>query len=265
MNERIEEADARELVQSVLCIKLSFHDTNGSVDYLFSDGAERTGALEVTTYTNAGKQAAVLAWSRLQPFRATSLGKSWSVSTMGDPQYTGLPSRLQPQLEELERRGLQEVQVYDLALRAYTELDLAPLAAALQAEKVSTATSFAAGREGPRIVIRRGGGGANNGSNAAVAEICGYIKITEDNLRKLQSGNWSDRHLFVWVTNETNETAAWQLQDPRLAREAEAFGLPTESPSLPLQVTHLWVVHRTSGRGWYWNAHVWQAVRGRPL
>lgn len=65
-----------------------------------------------------------------------------------------------------------------------------------------------------------------------------------------------ERHLFLWLDWESTWSSARPLRGGR-ADEYEHFGLPTNPPTLPPEVTHLWLVHDPTGRGWYWDSAGW--------
>lgn len=257
MTERPEEARARRLVDEHAGLALTYADHLGFVDYVYQRAHGRHGALEVSRYTSSAARRGYDQWQREQQhtYQAKLLTKSWTLVVEGDPDYKDLPRRVEPALEVLEQQGIDRLQMSELTTRSFIKQELRPAAALLRANGVTTGQAFEHDAA-PSIDIGRGVAGTSAGSDAAVAEILDYVRTTPDNLKKLEASGAEERHLFLWLDDESPSSAARPLQGGRADRFAH-FGLPAESPALPAAVTHLWIVYQPTGRGWYWDGAQW--------
>ena len=118
-----------------------------------------------------------------------------------------------------------------------------------------------------RAFVTVGGGGSASGSDESMVMLIDALALKPDNAQKLGSSDAENRHLFVWIDGATPFGIERALSHvaPSWDDEGDSgFGLPSLAPQFDPVVTHLWVVHERSGRGWLWNSQEWQALEG-PL
>jgi hypothetical protein len=72
-----------------------------------------------------------------------------------------------------------------------------------------------------------------------------FAADTADNLRKLDASGADERHLWVWVDDQSPGV----VQLPLLSRELPEFPI-----TLPSEVTDLWICNETPLRGWRYSA-----------
>ena len=93
---------------------------------------------------------------------------------------------------------------------------------------------------------------------------------------RLSESGADQRHLFVWIDGATpfaieralsHGGEGWVRDDEDSgAVTDDAFGLPAQDPHLDPAISHLWVVHERSARGWLWSADLgWRALEGLEL
>lgn len=75
--------------------------------------------------------------------------------------------------------------------------------------------------------------------------------VVRDNLEKFTSGNYQERHLFVLLTSKNNFSPCVMVVQ---------YEPPKEVPSIPPQITHLWVAAITDSGN---EAVVWKAENGK--
>jgi hypothetical protein len=83
----------------------------------------------------------------------------------------------------------------------------------------------------------------------------------KDNPRKLSASGVEQRHLFVWLDDDTRFDIARPLSREAPSWGDERFGLPSASPSLDPAISHLSVVHERSRLGWLWDGDTWRGLR----
>jgi hypothetical protein len=86
------------------------------------------------------------------------------------------------------------------------------------------------------------------------------LRSKVDNPRKLQESRAVHRHLFVWVNDDTEWSIGRPVLNAALPGQNDGWRLPDVVPDIDSAITHLWVVHTRSLRGWLWNGEVWSVV-----
>lgn len=116
-----------------------------------------------------------------------------------------------------------------------------------------------------RVFVTVGGGGSASGSDEAVVMVTDALALKADNAQKLGSSGAESRHLFVWIDGATpfGIERALSQDAPSWDDDADGgFGSPSLAPQLDPAITHLWVVHERSRRGWLWDGQKWKALEG---
>ena len=266
-SERQNEIQAKEFLQEQLGVELIHSDTNGGVDYTFTLTDGSSGAVEITTVTDSDAKRDLDAWMRYRDraVPAPSLENCWHVTVHSGTRFSGLSERLEPALAALEAIGV------DL-FREWTRLDLvggsaAPASEAVQilaADGVVEARVFPTRDEHPshRIYVGMMGGWTARGSTDALSRIEQALRGKPDNARKLVEANADSAHLFVWLDDDT----PGEISRPFAGgyEDWDHFGLPERPPELPDPITNLWVLHRTTLRGWRWSPTQGWTALGPP-
>lgn len=107
-----------------------------------------------------------------------------------------------------------------------------------------------------------GSGGAASGSDGALEHLISALESKPDNVEKLRASGADERHLFVWIDDNTNFAIARPLSRDAPPWDDGGFGLPSKPPEIDPAITHLWVVHERSRRGWLWRGDAWQPLEG---
>lgn len=139
-----------------------------------------------------------------------------------------------------------------------TELYLPLLRAGID---IAQAVPHAAGSEHVhKVIISPGGGGSASGSDEALERLAEALSAKTDNPKKLAASGAEERHLFVWIDGDTPFAIERPLSHDPLRGTEEYFGLPSGPPDIDPVITHLWIVHERSGRGWYWDGEIWGTI-----
>lgn len=265
--ERPNESRAKTLVERTMRVELEHHDTHGGVDYLSPDGKV---ALEVTAVTDGAKDGA---WQALQKSKAkgapnAELQGCWIIFIPDD--QSGMKTfvqRVQPAIVELELAGETYFDRQPAALHAITRGPLTDIYRPLLEAGVERA-SHAPHRyreEDPdhkhRLLVSTSSGGSATGSDDALALLLDQLDAKKDNPRKLAASGADERHLFVWINDNTSFAIARPLSREAPSGGGDQWGLPSTAPSLDPAATHLWVVHERSGSGWFWDGAQWRALQ----
>lgn len=261
--ERGDEAEAKEIVESVLGLRLEHADIDGGVDYRSTDECH---AVEVTRITDGRKRAGreALNTSRRTGTSNGELRTCW-LAIAPDTQH-GLKyilQRLHPALVELEAAGETRFERQHAAVHVIRQGPLArPYRSLLSAgvTRASAVPDHAHRVHDHQVILSLGGGGTSSGSDEALDLLANTLSKKKDNPKKLKASGLEHRHLFVWLDDDTPSAIAGPL-----SREApschEGFDVPTTPPALDPAVTHLWVVHEGSRLAWLWDGLNWRALR----
>ncbi|MGX5695719.1 hypothetical protein ACWKWP_05920 [Agromyces soli] len=271
--ERPDERRAKRIIMRELGISLDHADKNGGVDYRSPDA---TIAVEVTRVTDEEVRKGLRAWSESDksPISGPPLKTCWLVFTsQTTPGLKTYRQRVHPLIAQLEAAGLEEFFDQQAGLHVLQGGELAELFKKLLITKVEHASAVPhTGEAGPdhvhRVFITVGGGGSASGSDEAVALLSESLAAKTDNAVKLSASGADQRHLFVWIDGATpfDIERALSHEAPSWDDDGDSgFGLPTRSPTLDPAITHLWVMHERSGRGWRWDGASWRALEDLSL
>lgn len=266
-HERLNESRAKAAIERELSVVLVHADRTGGVDYLTADGSM---AVEVTRVTDEAARRSSQAWSRAEKaiVAGPELLNCWLVFVAETtPGLRTLRARVHPLIAELEVQGLRsfdehmvdhEVDKRSVLGGLFRGLRVIGVQRALSAPRCSSEAVHV-----HRVFISPGGGGSASGSDEAVTLLCAELATRPDNSEKLLATEAGRRHLFVWVDSFTAFAIERPLRSAPPSWEVDgggSFGLPTQPPSLPAGVTHLWIVHERTGLGWLWDGTEWRAV-----
>ena len=264
--ERPNEANAKQIVERVMGIQLQHADTHGGVDYTSTD---RSIALEVTAVTTGEKRGARAALFKSEEKGSpTRLQGCWHVFAPDTQErMKTFVQRVQPKIAELEFADKTYFEDQSALLHVLEGGELSHVYLPLLEAGVEMATRVPHPDhpEDPKhvhgIFVSTGSGGSVSGSNESLVLLMEELNEKLDNAEKLRESGADERHLFVWLDDDTR----YEIVRP-LSREAPfkadvGWGLPTIKPQLDDAVTQLWVMHARSRLGWRWDGATWQELR----
>lgn len=264
--QRPNEVDARQIVERLMGIQLEHADIHGGVDYKSKDG---TVALEVTAVTNGEKEGVrkALSKSKARGSQESVLQGCWIVFAPDtQPQMKTFVQRVQPAIAKLELAGEtrfedQLAMEHLLEKGALSHIYL-PL---LQAGVERASTGLDQKHPDPdhihQLFISTGSGGSVGGSDESLDRLLEELDKKSDNPAKLCASGADQRHLFVWLDDDSPYNIARPLSREAPSWADEGWGTPTSKPQLGPAITHLWVVHERSRFGWLWDGDRWQELR----
>jgi hypothetical protein len=264
--ERPNEAIAKQIVERVMGIQLKHADTHGGVDYISTDD---TVALEVTAVTAGEKQGARAALSRSEAKDSpTRLQGCWLVfASDTQERMKTFVQRVQPAIAELEFAGKTYFDDQPALVHVFEEGELSHVYRPLLAAGVERATHVPH-RDRPedpdhvhRMFVSTGSGGSVSGSDESLDRLMEELNEKPDNATKLRASGADQRHLFVWLNDDTGYNIARPLSREAPSWGDDGWGLPTTEPQLDPAITHFWVVHARSLLGWLWDGETWQELR----
>jgi hypothetical protein len=264
--ERQNEAAAKQIVERVLGIQLEHADTHGGVDYMSTDGIV---ALEVTAVTDGEKQGARAALSRSEAKGSpTRLQGCWLVfASDTQTRMKTFVQRVQPAIAALEFAGETVFDDQHAAVHVIERGDFSHIYRPLLEAGVERATHVPHRNrpEDPdhvhRILPSTGSGGSVSGSDESLDRLMNVLNEKSDNPAKLRASGAEQRHLFVWLNDDTSYNIARPLSREAPSWADEGWGLPTIEPPLDPAITQLWVVHARSLLGWLWDGERWRGLR----
>lgn len=264
--ERPNEAIAKQIVERVMGIQLEHADTHGGVDYISTDG---TVALEVTAVTAGEKQGARAALSRSEAKGSpTRLQGCWLVFTSDTQErMKTFVQRVQPAIAELEFAGETYFDDQRARVHVFEGGKLSHVYRPLLVAGVERAThvperDLAEDTDHVhRIFVSTGGGGSVSGSDESFDLLMHELNEKPDNAMKLRTSGADQRHLYVWLNDDSRYDIARPLSREAPSWADDGWGLPTVEPRLDPAVTHFWVVHARTRLGWLWDGGMWQELR----
>ena len=266
--ERPNETKAKQIVERAMGIQLGHADTHGGVDYLSIKG---TVALEVTAVTEGARKSSrdALSRSKAKGSPTTRLQRCWLVFVADThPETKSFVQRVQPMVADLEFAG----ETYFNQRRAKAHVDnkgelshvYLPLldAGVDRAVPVPHSQSLEESDHVHRIRVSAGsGGGSVSSSDESLSLLMEALNEKTDNPLKLHASGAEQRHLFVWLDDDTSYNIACPLSREAPSWADAGWGLPTTSPHLDPAISHLWVVHAQSLLGWLWDGAKWNKLR----
>ena len=259
--ERANEKDAKRIVQAALGVEFEHADKAGGVDYRSADGQL---ALEVTRVTDEIRKSTADAErkSRDATRPNVELQSCWLVIVSDtQPRMKTIRQVLPPLLAQLEAAG--ETHFDHAALHPPTQEPLAGIVRELLCVGVERA-SGCPHDGGPQhrhgVILSPGSGGSASGSDEAAQLLIAALAARTDNLTKLARSGARERHLFVWIDDDTRFDIARPLSRATPTGSDDSFGPPSNPPMLDPAITHLWVVHEASRLGWLWDGERWRGL-----
>lgn len=263
--ERPNEQRAKEIVERVMSVELDHADTHGGVDYLSPHG---TVAVEVTAVTEGARNGVRQALKRsvAKGVEGVELQNCWIV--MVDDLQGEMKSfiqRVQPAIAALESAGENYFVDQPAHVHVRQNGELSDVYRPLLEAGVIRASSapHEAHSDDPdhshKILVSLGSGGSVTDSNDALGRLLVSLKEKPDNAKKLAESGAAERHLFVWVNGNTAGSITRTLVGDT-PDYVTGWGAPSIDPMLDKAITHLWVVHEGTGRGWLWNGESWREL-----
>lgn len=263
--ERPNEQRAKEIVERVMSVQLCHADTHGGVDYVSPDG---TVAVEVTAVTEGRRNGVrdALKRSVKKGVKDVELRSCWivMVDDLQDEMKTFI-QRAQPAIAALESAGETTFVDQPAHVHILQNSELSHAYRTLLEAGVTRASSapHQARPDDPghshQIVVSLSSGGSVTDSNDALGRLLESLKEKPDNAKKLSESGAAERHLFVWVNRNTAGSITRTL-DGDAPDYVTGWGAPSIDPTLDKAITHLWVAHEGTGRGWLWNGESWREL-----
>lgn len=252
---RPEEEDAADVIAAYLGVDRPINtDVNGEADLGFRTIDGRSAAVEVTTLTDSVVKSAMSAWvkQRERNNDMPLLDNSWVVAVpTKNVRYPGLAKRLEPHLRVLEDNDIEHLDDMIVARMPPGEVRVAGVA--VLAERVIDARVFHTKDPSVRrLFYTPMGSWVSKGADDGLRIIEEHLADNPDNHRKLARAGADQSHLFLWLDSDTNGAVAATFTALE-ERDGRLIELPSRPPSLPEPITHLWVVHRGTGRGWMYS------------
>lgn len=261
--ERGNERAAKLIIEAELSIDLIHADHTGGVDYISLDGRH---AVEVTRVTDGAKKAgrSALAWAKRSGVPEGELQTCWIVMVPeGQLGLKVFQQNVYPAIIELEKVGETGFCRQTAALHVIEGGPLSePYQVLLEAgvERASAVPDHSHREHAHHVLPSLMRGGSSSGSNHAIAQLAAALMSKSDNPNKLTDSGRDYRHLFVWIDDDTPLAISRPLaRDAPVWSDGE-YGLPTVHPAFNAAITHLWVVHEGTGRGWFWDGVSWREV-----
>ena len=252
LNQSENEVAAKRLFEAITQIELKSNEDGSRrrVDYV-SAGLESLFAMEVTTHTNEDRNRLANGGPKFSGvIQRSDLLNDWVIQTRDYPHLKSLRDDVIPQLRVLTLHGITE---YHKSQHEWWMSKVSTLKEVLFAFNKASVEyvkrqSVLEKREGDlaEVVVLPMVNWIYGGPDSAL-EIIETEQLNEpDNLEKLRDSGATNRHLFIWVNQNTDRN----VLD---AFNAERIGLPTRAPRLPEEITHLWVVNIETEVGWYFE------------
>jgi hypothetical protein len=254
---RPEEQWARQLLSSALGndVTVEHHDDGSEpgmydLDLLTIDGSA-FGAVEISA---AGDPELTALWRAMQGFGGRwiepSLIGGWLVTVRADARIKPIKARLPSLLATLEASG------YGSSLRGRELVAHVPEATDLGiVSLMQSGTNFPGSIYlSPSLHARDNAGVVPDHSNDLALWISGWLRdqTQRDNLAKLAHSGRSERHMFTIVP--AFSPAPFPVAYALLADDRPA---PTDSPDLPIEVTHCWIASTwNTGKLFAWSPSV---------
>lgn len=263
--ERTDERAAKLIIEAELSIDLVHADHTGEVDYLSVDGHH---AIEVTRVTDGEKRAgrSALRWSKRGAVPKGGLETCWLVMVPeGQPGLKTFQRDVHPAIIELEKAGETLFQRQVAALHVLQSGHLStPYRILLDAgvERASAVPNHSHREHQHAVMTSLIGCGSSSGSDYAVDRLATALSEKTDNPIKLLKSGRDQRHLFVWVDDDTPLAISRPLGRDAPTWSDGEYGVPTLQPELDVAITHLWIVHERTQRGWHWDSVSWREFGG---
>ena len=261
--ERPNEKDAKRIVETMLGVELDHADGNGGVDYRSSD---KQLVLEVTRVTDGLKKSTRHAGrvSRDAASPDVELQNCWLVFVSDtQPGMKTIRQVLPPLFAQLEAVGETHFDRQQAAVHAHAQGPLRDVVDMLVAAGVERASGHAhdgGSQHRHRVIVSLGSGGTASGSDDSAQLLIAALAEKTDNVAKLAESDAPERHLFVWIDDDTRFDIARPLSRVETSGPTAGFGVPSIPPVLDPAITHLWVVHEDSRLGWLWNGERWREL-----
>ena len=230
-------------------IRAELHDTGsapGQYDFdLVSDG-QPVGAMEVTSdvVEFSAHFRAVLERKNYR-LATTAVGLGWLLFVRSRNVTKAWLTKLESQCDGL----LAELEVADVT-RFLFSTDYDTPAVKLLGE-LGVEHGAVIGSTKPEIILTEFNTDPWVVSPQHALDACARAAAQPDNISKLASAQWKERHLFVWIDTATSHAAWSSLND----------STPAGVLSLPAEITHIWAAASTRDNEiicWLWDRAQWR-------
>lgn len=205
----------------------------------------------------AALEIANLLRTRRFSMNAPSLAKTWWLGLGPSANLKRIEAEAPAWLAELEDIGYTVPALTEIEFLADVPPPLLRLIT-LGVAEIATGAPARSGEHAVRLLARGTGGYPEDGWEGFLAAVSDLIRAPQlaDVRSKLIRTNAAERHAFVGTT----ETSDWALN---YSLAMERASVPDRAPSLPEEITHLWLWGRVPfGRVLYWSPdRSWLDVR----
>jgi hypothetical protein len=252
---------AREIVESHLGVKLEFFDFSGQVDYLASAGEKSKIALEVTSFTEQDKwELSKIDDGGKYLVVRHDLNHNWLINVQGVPNFLKLGRELLPRLVDLEIHRLPELHTSTQGWWLEKVPTLKNLFKAIRSNNVEHISSRIGNfrdqdENDPRLVaITSSENWIFGGVNSSLELVEDFLDSDTNDRQKLQKTGFPDRHIFVWIDK-------FSKREVREIFDQGTVKLPTRTPELPPEITHLWLADTITRKVMYFNSTLeWELI-----
>lgn len=259
-SESEEEIAARILFENITFIKLMSNENGepGQVDYI-SEDIQYSCVLEVTTHTNEIRRALRKGDKDYTGIICRpELLSDWVIQTRDWPRRKLIEKEVIPQLQTLNVHGISEYykSSHEWWMRKVPTLENAiNVFNSASVEYVKKQTLVNRDETGfSNVVLLPMVNWTYGGPDSALEIIETSTLLDSGNRKKLSGVDARTRHLFIWVNDDTDGNVLEAFNSINLE-------LPSRHPNLPAEITHLWIVHRKTEIGWYFDPAIgWRTV-----
>lgn len=251
---------ARKIVERHLQVKLEFADFSGQVDYLPCAEDKSEIALEVTSFTNPDKwQLSKIVNEDKYLVERHDLRHNWLINVQGTPNFLKLDRELLPLLVVLEIHDLSELRTSTQGWWLEKMPTLSNLLKEIRRNNVEYISRIGNFRDqkgnDPRLVaITSSENWIYGGVNSSLELIEGFVESNKNDRRKLQETGFPNRHLFVWIDR-------FSKREIREIFDKDLIDLPTRTPKLPEEITHLWIADAVTNKAMYFDSNSeWELI-----
>jgi len=255
------EKSAREIVENHLGIKLEFSDFSGQVDYAGIAEEKLRIALEVTSFTDPDKwQLSKMDGGGKYLIERHDLSRNWLVNVQGVPNFLKLHRELLPRLVDLEIHDLPELHTSTQGWWLEKVPTLKKLFKAIRSNNVRHISSRIGNfkdqqvKDARLVAITSSENWIFGGVNSSLELVEDFLVSDLNDRRKLQETGFSNRHMFVWIDR-------FSKQEVRQMFDQDIVKLPTRTPVLPKEITHLWLADEVTRKVMYFDSTLkWELI-----
>jgi hypothetical protein len=251
---RADEEWARQVIQRHLSRPVYLHD-DGSQNSMYDlrVGPADNPEIAIECVKDADPDS-IRVWKKgpSKGVRILNTKGDWVIELSGSAKVKTLESRLGTLLCQLHALGIHE-----LDLDPVRVMNAAPSAAELAAHGVVSATCTDANGEGRISYYMTNPGGITDPTGKDLTDWVAAFLASEnhgDVLHKLAASRARERHVCIIMMLNGTSTV------PLLSHFLGPLNLPADAPTVPVEVTGIWLLLPSNGAGMFWSASGWRAV-----